>query len=101
MVERRAAWRVSQELIDPAKVVFIDETWAKTNLTRTYGRSNLGTRLIEKTPYGRWQTTTFLGVLRAEGFIAPLTVDGSINGALFRAWVVQHLAPALKTATSW
>jgi transposase len=96
VVERRAAWRESQEQIDPAKVVFIDETWAKTNMTRTYGRSNLGTRLVEKTPCGRWQTTTFLGALRADGFIAPLTVEGAINGELFRAWVEQHLAPVLK-----
>ena len=97
VVEQRAAWRASQGLIDPAKVVFIDETWAKTNMTRTYGRSELGTRLVEKTPCGRWQTTTFLGALRAEGFIAPLTVEGGINGQLFRAWVEQHLAPVLKT----
>jgi transposase len=65
-------------------------------MTRTHGRSPVGTRLIEKTPCGRWQTTTFLGALRAEGFIAPLTVDGAINGPLFLAWVQQHLAPALK-----
>jgi transposase len=97
VVERRAAWRASQELIDPARVVFIDETWAKTNMTRTYGRSELGTRLAEKTPCGRWQTTTFLGALRAEGFIAPLTVEGGINGELFRAWVEQHLVPVLKS----
>jgi transposase len=96
VVEKRAAWRGSQELIDPAKVVFIDETWAKTNMTRRYGRSPVGTRVVEKTPYGRWQTTTFLGALRAEGFIAPLTVEGAINGTLFRAWVEQHLAPVLK-----
>ena len=87
VVEQRAAWRASQESIDPAKAVFIDETWAKSNMTRTYGRSELGTRLVEKTPCGRWQTTTFLGALRAEGFIAPLTVEGGINGELFRAWV--------------
>ena len=89
-------WRAAQEQIDPGKVVFIDETWAKTNMTRTYGRSLLGTRLIEKAPCGRWETTTFLGALRAEGFIAPLTVEGAINGPLFRAWVEQHLAPVLK-----
>ena len=50
----------------------------------------------KKTPCGRWQTTTFLGALRAEGFIAPLTVDGPINGPLFRGWVEQHLVPALQ-----
>ena len=89
-------WRASQEHIDPDKVVFIDETWAKTNMTRTYGRSLLGTRLIEKVPGGRWETTTFLGALRATGFIAPLTIEGPINGPLFRAWVEQQLAPVLK-----
>ena len=65
-------------------------------MTRTYGRSLLGSRLIERTPASRWQTTTFIGALRAEGFVAPLTVDGAINGPLFRAWVEQHLAPTLR-----
>jgi transposase len=96
VAERRLEWRVAQMHIDPRQVVFIDETWAKTNMTRTYGRAPLGSRLIEKTPSGRWQTTTFLGALRAEGFVAPLTVDGAINGPIFRAWVEQHLAPTLR-----
>jgi transposase len=96
VVEKRHQWRAAQEHIPADKAVFIDETWAKTNLTRTYGRSPLGTRLIEKVPSGRWQTTTFLGAMRVEGFIAPLTVEGAINGALFLAWVTQHLAPALR-----
>lgn len=96
MAQKRTEWRASQQQIDPAKVVFIDETWAKTNMTRRYGRSPRGTRVMEKTPCGRWETTTFLGALRAEGFIAPLTVEGAINGTLFRAWVEQHLAPVLK-----
>ena len=95
-MEKRQQWRAAQEHIPPDKVVFIDETWAKTNMTRTYGRSPLGTRLIEQVPAGRWQTTTFLGAMRAEGFIAPLTVDGAINGPLFRAWVEQCLAPVLR-----
>ena len=97
VVERRQQWRATQPDIAPGRFVFIDETWAKTNMTRTYGRSLLGTRLIEKTPCGRWQTTTFLGALRSTGFIAPLTVEGAINGPLFRAWVEQHLAPVLRS----
>jgi len=97
VVQKRAQWRASQKHIDPEKVIFLDETWAKTNMTRRYGRSQVGTRLIEKTPSGRWETTTFLGALRSTGFIAPLTVDGAINGPLFRAWVEQHLAPVLET----
>lgn len=64
-------------------------------MTRTYGRSAIGTRLVQKIPNGRWQTTTFIGALRATGFIAPLTIDGPINGELFLAWVTQHLVPQL------
>lgn len=65
-------------------------------MTRRYGRSEQGTRLVEKTPCGRWQTTTFLGALRTCGFVAPLTIDGPINGATFLAWIEQHLAPTLR-----
>ena len=96
VAEQREQWAAAQAEIDPAFVVFIDETWAKTNMTRTYGRSPQGTRLIESTPASRWETTTFLGALRADGFVAPLTVDGAINGPLFRGWVEQHLAPTLR-----
>jgi transposase len=92
----REKWRHEQQNLSPEKVIFIDETWAKTCMTRTYGRSRIGTRLIEKVPSGRWQTTTFLGAMRADGFIAPLTVDGAINGELFLGWVQQHLVPALR-----
>jgi transposase len=77
-------------------VVFLDETWAKTNMTRTYGRSEQGRRLVEKTPCGRWQTTTFLGAIRATGFIAPVCVEGAINGQMFKAWVEQHLVRELR-----
>jgi transposase len=82
--------------IDPDRVVFIDETWAKTNMTRSYGRSERGARLRAKVPYGRWETTTFLGAMRSTGFVAPLCVEGAINGQLFGAWVEQHLVKALR-----
>jgi len=95
VADMRAAWKQSQHQIDPQRVVFIDETWAKTNMTRTYGRSKRGTRMTERVPHGRWETTTFLGALRVQGFVAPLTADGPINGRLFLAWVQQHLAPTL------
>lgn len=92
---KRAQWKRDQSRIDPKRAIFIDETWAKTNMTRTYGRSEQGTRLVEHVPAGRWETTTFLGALRHEGFTAPLTVDGPINGAIFLALGEQHLAPTL------
>nr|WP_010583658.1 transposase [Schlesneria paludicola] len=76
IVEQRVQWHATQPTIDPNRVVFIDETYAKTNMRRRYGCSIIGTRLIEKPPCGRLQTTTFLGALRAAGFVAPLTVEG-------------------------
>ena len=95
VAQKRTEWKEAQRDIDPQRVVFIDETWAKNNMTRTYGRSRQGARVVEHVPAGRWETTTFLGALRSEGFVAPLTVDGPINGGVFRAWVEQHLAPTL------
>jgi len=77
-------------------VLFLDETWAKTNMTRTRGRSLRGTRLVESVPCGRWETTTFLGALRATGFVAPVCVEGAINGRVFLAWVRQHLIRELR-----
>ena len=65
-------------------------------MSRTYGRSLRGTRLAEAVPYGRWETTTFLGALRSTGFVAPLCVEGAINGALFQAWVEQQLVKVLR-----
>jgi transposase len=91
----RAKWIAEQTDVAPERLVFLDETWAKTNMTRVYGRSHQGERLSATAPYGRWQTTTFLGAMRATGFIAPLCVEGAINGEIFAAWVEQHLVREL------
>jgi hypothetical protein len=82
-------------VIDPRRLVFIDETWAKTNMTRTHGRCARGARLVAKAPFGRWRTLTFLAALRCDGLTAPCVIDGPINGASFRAYVEQVLAPVL------
>lgn len=82
--------------LNPENLVFLDETWAKTNMTRTRGRAPRGTRLVEYVPQGHWKTTTFLAALRVEGLTAPLVVDGAINGEIFLAYVQQHLVPTLK-----
>jgi transposase len=96
VAEARRQWAADQISIDPDRVVFLDETWAKTNMTRTYGRSEQGARLRAKVPCSRWETTTFLGAMRATGFVAPLCVEGAINGELFEAWVEQHLVRTLR-----
>jgi transposase len=89
-------WRLEQAGLDPGRLVFLDETWAKTNMTRLRGRALRGERLVAKVPHGHWKTTTFLAALRTSGLSAPLVVDGAINGAVFRAYVEQQLAPPLK-----
>jgi transposase len=76
--------------------VFIDETWAKDNMTRLYGRCRRGQRLIGKIPLARWQTTTFLAALRHDAMTAPMVLDGSIDGIWFLAYVEQVLCPTLK-----
>ena len=60
----RAAWRETQSSLDPRKLVFIDETWASTNMTPRYGRCEIGKRLIGYAPFGHWKTTTFVAALR-------------------------------------
>jgi transposase len=93
---RRAKWKVWQVGLDPERLVFLDETWAKTNMTRPRGRSLEGTRLIAKVPHGHWKTTTFLAALRSTGLTAPVVMDGPVNGDIFLAYVEQHLVPTLK-----
>lgn len=78
------------------RLVFLDETWAKTNMTRRCGRCLRGQRLVAKVPQGHWKTTTFVGALRAGGLTAPTVVDGAMNGPTFLAYVQQQLAPTLR-----
>jgi len=75
--------------------VFIDETWASTNMARLRGRAPKGERLRAAVPHGHWKTTTFLAGLRLSGIIAPLVLDGPINAAAFLAYVEQILVPEL------
>ena len=76
--------------------MFIDETWASTNMTPRYGRCEKGKRLIARAPFGHWKTTTFLAALRCDGITAPCVFDGPINGEKFRAYVEQILVPTLR-----
>lgn len=96
MARRRTQWKRYQGKLDPARLVFIDETWAKTNMTRTHGRAPRGERLIAKVPQGRWRTLTFLAALRCNRIDAPCVIDGPINGESFLAYVEQVLVPTLK-----
>jgi transposase len=96
VARRRARWKRHQGKLDPERLVFIDETWAKTNMTRTHGRCLRGKRLVAKAPYGRWRTLTFIAALRHHRVTAPGVFDGPINGRSFLAYVEQVLVPVLK-----
>jgi len=92
----RSLWRERQPTLDPVHLVFIDETWAKDNMVRRYGRCRRGRRLRDKVPLARWETTTFVAGLRHDGLSAPMVLAGPINGACFLADVEQVLCPTLK-----
>ncbi|HEX2764294.1 MAG TPA: IS630 family transposase [Allosphingosinicella sp.] len=95
IARRREQWKKYQGRLDPRRLVFIDETWAKTNMTPIRGWSRRGDKLIGRAPFGRWRTMTFLAALRHDRIDAPCVLDGPINGQLFTAWVEQFLVPTL------
>lgn len=95
ILKRRRAWFDGQLDLDPAKLVFIDETGLSTKMARLRGRSPRGERCRAGVPHGHWKTTTFTGALRLTGMTAPFVYDGAMNGNVFRAYVEQVLAPTL------
>ena len=95
MAEARAAWTEMMPDLDPARLVFLDETWASTRMARSNGWAPRGERLVAAVPHGRWRVTTFVGALRADGFTAPAVIDGAMDGPTFLAYVRQVLAPTL------
>jgi transposase len=92
----RRKWIREQGLLDPAKLVFIDETSVNTSMVRLYGRAPCGVRLVDHVPFGHWETLTFVSALRHDGMVAPMLIEGPMNGELFLAYVEQCLAPTLK-----
>jgi len=96
ILRRRWAWFEEQPDLDPDRLVFIDETWASTNMARTHGRAPRGERLRAAIPHGHWKTTTFVAGLRNSGMVAPMVLDGPINGELFLTYVEQVLVPELR-----
>jgi len=95
VVAQRAAWQALQPELDVARLVFIDETGASTKMARLCGRAPSGQRCVAPIPHGHWQTTTFVGALRATGMTAPMVLDGAMDAAAFEAYVHDVLAPTL------
>lgn len=95
IARRRKRWKRFQQRLDPQRLVFIDETWIKTDMAPLRGWGPKGRRLRGFAPQGHWRTLTFLAALRYDTMIAPCVFDGPINGECFRAYVTQQLVPTL------
>lgn len=96
VLEKREAWLEGQLDLDPNKLVFVDETWATTNMAPRYGWAPRGERLRAGIPLGNRKRTTFVAGLRLTGMTASMTLDGSINAARFLDYVRRILLPTLK-----
>ncbi len=96
VVRARRRWMREQGLLDPARLVFVDETATSTNMARLRGRCERGVRLIGHVPQSRWQTITFVAGLRHDAIVAPFVINGPMNGASFLAYLEQCLVPTLK-----
>jgi transposase len=82
--------------MDAERLVFIDETWATTSMTRRSGRAPRGKRCVGSAPHGHWKTTTFVGALRRRRLTAPMVTDGPMDGEMFLAYVRNFLCPTLE-----
>ena len=96
VARRRAQWIKYQDRVDPARLVFIDETWTRTNMAPLRGWAPRGSRLIGKVPDGRWRTMTFLAALRHDRITAPWLLEGPIDGESFATYVEKVLLPTLR-----
>src|SRR5579871_4518011 len=85
-----------QGMLDPARLVFIDETAVSTNLVRLRGRARKGVRVIGTVPLGSWETVTFVAALRHNKMTAPMVIEGAMTGDMFLAYVKQCLVPTLR-----
>jgi transposase len=96
VARRRARWAKYQGRIAPERLVFIDETWTKTNMAPLRGWAVRGKRLVAKVPQRRWKTTTFVAALRRDRIDAPWLLEGPIDGESFRTYVARVLVPTLR-----
>ena len=94
-MRRRLQWRTYRKRIDPSRLVFIDETWTKTNMAPLRGWAPCGERLKSFAPHGNWTTMTFVAALRCDRVEAPWLIDGPIKAQRFLLYVEKLLVPSL------
>jgi hypothetical protein len=94
--EARRLWHEQMPDLDVRRLVFIDESGAKTNLTRTRGRSPRGKRLKGFAPLGHWHTTTMISAIDLAGVRASMVLDGATDTEAFCVYIEQVLVPTLR-----
>jgi transposase len=94
--EKRGQWRVRSAAFKAQSLVFVDESSAKTNMTRLYGWARAGERAHDHAPHGHGATRTMISSLRLDGSTACRTVDCATDGDIFEAYVRRVLAPTLR-----
>ena len=82
--------------MDLKKLVFIDESGAKTNMTRLYGRAKHGARAVDSAPGGHWNTTTMIAAITLDGYQAPMVINGATNREVFKVYVEKFLLATLE-----
>jgi transposase len=92
---QREIWKQAISGVDSKRFVFIDESGAKTNMTRLYGRAFGGKRVVDSVPHGHWSTTTMVAAVGATGTRAPFVFEGAMDTEMFCAYVKEVLAPEL------
>ena len=98
MAEARAAWQAEAAGLDPARLIFVDESGFDTRLVRTHARALHGQRAHGAAPAGRWERLTLIGALAPDGICAAMTVAAGTSAAVFLAFATQVLIPALRRA---
>jgi transposase len=96
IARRRAQWAKYQGRVEAERLVFIDETWTRTDMAPLRGWAPRGRRLHAKVPHGHWKTMTFLAALRHDRIDAPWFIEGPIDGVSFRVYVEKVLLPVLR-----
>ena len=92
----RRTWRREQAGLDPSKLIFLDESGAKNNMSRLRGRAPCGERVHASTPCGHWQTTTMISSIRWDGSTACMAIDSATDTEVFQTYVRQILCPTLR-----
>lgn len=95
-MQQRQAWREQTGQVDLGRLVFLDETGAKTNMTRLRGRAPGGQRLVDAAPAGHWATTTLMSSVRLDGSTAAMVIEGATDAEVFLQYAKQVLMPHLR-----